>query len=115
MKTRFDNSRQWLCADGRVCTIENMETAHLMNVLNMFINSPKRTVSMLISDIESQKNSWGIIPQSDLVSASLRNVTSMSFDEIVGYSLTCPLGLAMLKELDRRGINTQNYINQIRG
>ena len=115
MYTRFNDDKYWLGAGNKKVVIKRMETSHLLNIVNMFVTRPTLTLSMIIADIEKYKSSWTWPPETPVVSESLRNATSMSFEEIVKYSLTCELGVAILSELEVRGVNTQNYINQIRG
>lgn len=113
MRTRFDNSSKWIKSDGTFKEIEEMETTHLLAVLNMFVKKPQATISMLLTDIESGDEAWSKVINPNSRSKSLRNITSMSFSEVVDYSLNSPLGTSMIIELESRGVNVTNFLSEI--
>lgn len=117
MKTRFDNTTHWMTATGGVLALEDMETAHLLNVYAMFVRRPERTMAMLIADIESCEFSdmvWAPTPKSEAdLAASIQNVTKMNAEELVDYATGSPLGKAVKAELERRGVDISNALNVI--
>lgn len=112
MKTRFDNPGVWFIAGGEMVKVEDMSTAHLMNTVKMLTTKLSRTLSMLISDIEESAFAdtvWTPFgANSDDKRQSLKNVTSLSSDELRAYVVSTPLYQSMLAELERRGVNMEN-------
>lgn len=117
MKTRFDFPGVWITACGETVAIGNMETAHLLNTVKMLVKKPERVLSILISDIENATFSetvWTVFNSSDR-KQSLRNVTSLSEEELVEYVKGTPLFRSMLEELKDRGVNVDNVLNLCSG
>ena len=117
IRTRFDDTRVWRAHNDelRIC---EMETDHLINTLNMFIRRPERTLAMLVRDIEHFKphttSAWTRDNDGDsIIKESLRNVTSMTYTELMTYALNSPLGKAMIGELEDRGVNMDNLITEV--
>lgn len=117
MKTRFDETKIWVTGMGEVIEIANMETTHLMNTVRMFAQKPYISMGIIVKDIERNAVCCGVgkawSPTSkieiDVKKQSISNITSMSEQEIVTYTLNSPLGQAMLLELQSRGVNIQNF------
>ena len=117
VRTRFDDTRIWRTHNDelRIC---EMETDHLINTLNMFVRRPERTMSMLVRDIECFKpratTAWTRDNDGDsIIKESLRNVTSMTYMELITYALNSPLSKAMISELEDRGVNTDNLVTEV--
>lgn len=91
-----------------------METAHLLNTVKMLVQKPARVQAMLVDDIEratfADPTVWTPTGEGDTRKLSLRNVTSLSADELTTYVTGTPLFKAMLEELETRGINTENIM-----
>ena len=113
MKTRFDG-KIWIAAFGVAVEVEKMETAHLLNTVKMLVQKPARVQAMLVDDIERATFAdpvvWTPTGEGDTRKLSLRNVTSLSADELTTYVTGTPLFKAMLEELETRGINTENIM-----
>lgn len=112
MKTRFDVTGVWVRTYTSPVKISDMTTPHILNAVRMFIQNPARTLSMLITDIESASFSetvWTAYNNCDKMQ-SLKNVTSMSNTELVEYAVNSPLFKSLIAELDSRGVNTENVI-----
>ena len=113
MKTRFDG-KIWVMAYGVAIEVKEMETAHLLNTVKMLVQKPARVQAMLVDDIEratfADPTVWTPTGEGDIRKLSLRNVTSLSADELTTYVTGTPLFKAMLEELETRGINTENIM-----
>ena len=113
MKTRFDE-KIWVMAYGVAIEVKEMETAHLLNTVKMLVQKPARVQAMLVDDIEratfADPTVWTPTGEGDTRKLSLRNVTSLSADELTTYVTGTPLFKAMLEELETRGINTENIM-----
>ena len=113
MKTRFDG-KIWVMAYGVAIEVKEMETAHLPNMVKMLVQKPARVQAMLVDDIEratfADPTVWTPTGEGDTRKLSLRNVTSLSADELTAYVTGTPLFKAMLEELETRGINTENIM-----
>ena len=113
MKTRFDG-KIWVMAYGVAVEVKEMETAHLLNTVKMLVQKPARVQAMLVDDIEratfADPTVWTPTGEGDTRKLSLRNVTSLSADELTTYVTGTPLFKAMLEELETRGINTENIM-----
>lgn len=113
MKTRFDG-KIWVMAYGVAIEVKEMETAHLLNTVKMLVQKPARVQAMLVDDIEratfADHTVWTPTGEGDTRKLSLRNVTSLSADELTTYVTGTPLFKAMLEELETRGINTENIM-----
>ena len=113
MKTRFDG-KIWVIAYGVAIEVKEMETAHLLNTVKMLVQKPARVQAMLVDDIEratfADPTVWTPTGEGDTRKLSLRNVTSLSADELTTYVTGSPLFKAMLEELETRGINTENIM-----
>lgn len=113
MKTRFDG-KIWVMAYGVAIEVKEMETAHLLNTVKMLVQKPARVQAMLVDDIEratfADPMVWTPTGEGDTRKLSLRNVTSLSADELTTYVTGTPLFKAMLEELETRGINTENIM-----
>lgn len=112
MKTRFDCEGVWIIGFGQVLSVSEMETAHLLNTVRMLVQKPARTLSMLISDIESASFSETVWTAHNAVDKkqSLRNVTSLSDTELTEYAVNSPMFKSMIEELKSRGVNTDNIV-----
>ena len=113
MKTRFDG-KIWGMAYGVAIEVKEMETAHLLNTVKMLVQKPARVQAMLVDDIEratfADPTVWTPTGEGDTRKLSLRNVTSLSADELTTYVTGTPLFKAMLEELETRGSNTENIM-----
>ena len=113
MNTRFDG-KIWVMAYGVAIEVKEMETAHLLNTVKMLVQKPARVQAMLVDDIEratfADPTVWTPTGEGDTRKLSLRNVTSLSADELTTYVTGTPLFKAMLEELETRGINTENIM-----
>ena len=113
MKTRFDG-KIWVMAYGVAIEVKEMETAHLLNTVKMLVQKPARVQAMLVDDIERATFAdpvvWTPTGEEDTRKLSLRNVTSLSSDELTAYVTGTPLFKAMLEELEARGVNTENIM-----
>lgn len=113
MKTRFDG-KIWVMAYGVAIEVKEMETAHLLNTVKMLVQKPARVQAMLVDDIEratfADPTVWTPTGEGDTRKLSLRNVTSLSADELTTYVTGTPLFKAMLEELEARGVNTENIM-----
>lgn len=113
MKTRFDG-KIWVMAYGVAIEVKEMETAHLLNTVKMLVQKPARVQAMLVDDIEratfADPTVWTPTGEGDTRKLSLRNVTSLSADELTTYVTGTPLFKAMLEELETCGINTENIM-----
>ena len=113
MKTRFDG-KIWVMAYGVAIEVKEMDTAHLHNTVKMLVQKPARVQAMLVDDIEratfADPTVWTPTGEGDTRKLSLRNVTSLSADELTTYVTGTPLFKAMLEELETRGINTENIM-----
>lgn len=113
MKTRF-YGKIWVMAYGVAIEVKEMETAHLLNTVKMLVQKPARVQAMLVDDIEratfADPTVWTPTGEGDTRKLSLRNVTSLSADELTTYVTGTPLFKAMLEELETRGINTENIM-----
>lgn len=113
MKTGFDG-KIWVMAYGVAIEVKEMETAHLLNTVKMLVQKPARVQAMLVDDIEratfADPTVWTPTGEGDARKLSLRNVTSLSADELTTYVTGTPLFKAMLEELETRGINTENIM-----
>lgn len=114
MKTRFDFTDIWVTADGTAAPLKEMSTSHLLNTVKMLVQKPSRTLSILISDIESNAFSgmvWTADINGENQKKSLENVTSLSEAGLVEYVQKTPLFNAMLSELAERGVNVGNVMD----
>lgn len=113
MKTRFDG-KIWVMAYGVAIEVKEMETAHLLNTVKMLVQKPARVQAMFVDDIEratfADPTVWTPTGEGDTRKLSLRNVTSLSADELTTYVTGTPLFKALLEELETRGINTENIM-----
>lgn len=113
MKTRFDG-KIWVMAYGVTIEVKEMETAHLLNTVKMLVQKPARVQAVLVDDIERATFADPTVRtptgEGDTRKLSLRNVTSLSADELTTYVTGTPLFKAMLEELETRGINTENIM-----
>lgn len=113
MKTRFDG-KIWVMVYGVAIEVKEMETAHLLNTVKMLVQKPARVQAMLVDDIEratfADPTVWTPTGEGDTRKLPLRNVTSLSADELTTYVTGTPLFKAMLEELETRGINTENIM-----
>ena len=113
MKTRSDG-KIWVMAYGVAIEVKEMETAHLLNTVKMLVQKPARVQAMLVNDIERATFADPTVctptGEGDTRKLSLRNVTSLSADELTTYVTGTPLFKAMLEELETRGINTENIM-----
>ena len=113
MKTRFDG-KIWVMAYGVAIEVKEMKTAHLLNTVKMLVQKPARVQAMLVDDIERATFAdpvvWTPTDKEDTRKLSLRNVTSLSSDELTAYVTGTPLFKAMLEELEARGVNTENIM-----
>lgn len=112
MKTRFDGNL-WVTAFGVAVEVKEMETAHLLNTVKMLVQKPARVQAMLVTDLENAafaSDVWTPGKAEDSRKQSLRNVTSLSGEELVKYVVGTPLFAAMLEELASRGVNTDNIM-----
>lgn len=118
MKVRFDESKVWRTANGCTIAIADMETAHLMNTLRMFIAKPNVVMSMIAADIDNFDEDlyYGGVWQPTSSSAphikkeSMWSATSMSAEELTSYAIESALGQAMRNELAARGVNVDNLL-----
>lgn len=111
MKTRFDIKGIWINRCGVPLSVEEMETAHILNCIKMMVQKPTTTLAMLIQDIESAAFADVWTADSDkCCRESLHNVTSLSAEELVEYIKGTPLVKSMLAELQDRGVNTENIL-----
>lgn len=94
MKTRFDG-KIWVMAYGVAIEVKEMETAHLLNTVKMLVQKPARVQAMLVDDIEratfADPTVWTPTGEGDTRKLSLRNVTSLSADELTTYVTGTPL------------------------
>lgn len=113
MKTRFDG-KIWIMAYGVAIEVKEMETAHILNTVKMLVQKPARVQAMLVDDVEratfADPTVWTPTSEGNTRKLSLRNVTSLSADELTTYVTGTPLFKAMLEELETRGINTENIM-----
>lgn len=112
MKTRFDYPDVWLTGCGKDIPVGNMETPHLLNTVKMLMQKPALVLSILIADIENATFSetvWTIHNSNDR-RQSLKNVTSLSEEELASYVKGTPLFQSMLSELAERGVNIDNIL-----
>lgn len=115
MKTRFDYGDGWVTARGDRLTLEEMTTDHLLNLYGMLIRRPDRIMAILVSDVESgyfSDNIWVPRREND-TEQSIRNITSMSADDLVEYALRSPLGVGVRDELTKRGVQIDNALSVI--
>lgn len=111
MKTRFDIKGIWINRCGVPLSVEEMETANILNCIKMMVQKPTTTLAMLIQDIESAAFADVWTTDSDKCRReSLHNVTSLSAEELVEYIKGTPLVKSMLAELQDRGVNTENIL-----
>lgn len=114
MKTRFDHYGVWITACGEVKKVSDMETSHILNTMRMLIQKSSRTVGMLIHDVENSEvcvlSTWEPNFKST-VKQSIRNITSMTVDELKAYVKKTPLFQSMCDELGRRGVNVKNILS----
>lgn len=112
MKTRFDGTL-WVCGFGVALEVNEMETAHLLNTAKMLIQKPARVQAMLVDDIEratfADTEAW-TPNKNGTRKQSLRNVTSLSSEELVEYVTGSTLFQAILDVLESRGVNTENIL-----
>lgn len=117
MNTRFD-SDEWITGQGEYIPVSNMETTHIINTLKMIISKPLRVISMLIQDVDKSgipiNSVWTKSKRTELRKESIREITKMKPDECIEYTLTSPLGSAMLKELNTRGVDVENIITYMK-
>lgn len=117
MNTRFDEE-EWITAQGEYIHVSNMETTHIINTLKMLISKPLRVISMLIQDVDRAglpvNDVWNRGKRSNARKESIREITKMTPDECVEYALSSPLGSAMLKELNNRGVDVENIITYMK-
>lgn len=121
MNTRFDNEKEWI-TENKMYEIEEMETTHLLNTIRMLYMKPNSVTGMLIRDIEkSEEYIENLTPWTGLFSnrrnvkkESIKNVTSMTSDELVNYIMNTPLVNSMKKELENRGVNVEAIIEKIK-
>lgn len=118
MKTRFDGTL-WIGAGGQAFRPAEMGTDHLLNTVKMLKNRPGVVIAMVVRDIEATPDCCPFDPfgggHSELVKQSLFNITSLSPEQVSGYALNSPLGMAMKAELLSRGVNVENYLSMIEG
>lgn len=119
MRTRFDNKKTWMDANGKENCIENMTTMHLLNVLAMFITKPSIVLTMLLQDIESgmfvSSLVWSATRAEENMARSIANVTGLSADRLTDYALCSDLGKAISNELLRRGVQLNNALTVLTG
>lgn len=119
MNTRFDNSKSWKSADGRVTDIRDMETSHIMNTIRMFIRKPHTIMSMIVKDFDQYEDDqpfsngpWfpelNDFNRKSAKQESMHAVTSMSHMQLIEYALHSLLVCAMRDELAARGVNVDN-------
>lgn len=121
MNTRFDNEKEWITENG-IYEIKEMETSHLLNTIRLFYIKPNSIIRMLIKDIEESENyienltPWtgAYYNRENIKKESIRNVTSMTNDELINYVMNTPLVNSMKKELENRGVNMNAIIERIK-
>lgn len=118
MNVRFDNSKNWIAADGRIIPISELETAHLMNILRMFVRKPDVVRSMLVADIDKycdyhdSRGPWtpDCSDTYDVKKESMYRATTLSPEELTEYAVNSALGNALSSELCERGVNVGNLL-----
>jgi len=119
VKTRFDDAEHWVVACGEVLDIEDISTTHLINIFNMLHRRPDRTMVMLITDVETgdyNDHVWTPTQKDeDAIAESIRNITSMTAEELVSYAMLSPLGKAIKTALTDRGVNVDNMLDVAAG
>lgn len=120
MITRFDNDETWI-TENNDYDIEDMETAHILNTIRLFILKPNSVIGMLIKDVEEneiEENTtvWSktFLRKRNIKKESINNITSMTDDEVKEYVMSSPLVNAMKIELEKRGVNVENIILKIK-
>lgn len=120
MITRFDNDETWI-TENNDYDIEDMETAHILNTIRLFILKPNSVIGMLIKDVEEneiEENStvWQktFLRKRNVKKESINNITSMTDEEVKEYVMNSPLVNAMKIELEKRGVNVENIILKIK-
>ncbi len=113
LKTRFENAETWTDAQGREWRISDMSTLHLTNLFTMLLMRPERILSMLLHDVENltyDDHVWDAASRRDrrALKQSVKNVTSMTADELRDYALKSDLGAAVISELETRGVDVDN-------
>lgn len=120
MKTKFDESKTWVNGLGKIETIVNMETSHLMNIIKMFAQKPHIIMKIIIDDIEKYEEpnlnqAWtpNEFNNTDFIKESINNVTSMNENQIISYALNSNLATSIFNELQSRGVNVDNFVDMI--
>lgn len=120
MITRFDNDETWI-TENNDYDIEDMETAHILNTIRLFVLKPNSVIGMLIKDVEEnniEENTtvWSktFLRKRNIKKESINNITSMTDDEVKEYVMSSPLVNAMKIELEKRGVNVENIILKIK-
>lgn len=117
--TRFDDSRRWRGSGSTVTDITDMDTAHIVNTLAMFKKRPDRVLAILLDDLEPWRNRRSCsalatslygMPMPVMYSQLIRDVTSMSPEDLTIFALESPCGAAMYAELEKRGVNVDNVM-----
>ncbi len=106
IKTRFDETKQWITTFGESFDIKEMETNHIFNIINMFERKPTMIQTFLIKDIS---NNWTLNKQ-----GSLNNITSLTIEELKAYFYSCPLFITMKTELEKRGANVEQMMKNFK-
>ena len=107
--TRFDEDQTWEDGFGRTTLIKDLETSHMVNIIGMFIKKPTLVQSLLIKDL-SRKRVW-VNPKTKSLKTSIHNATSMNLVDLLDYFYESPLYKAIETELEKRGVNVEQVIN----
>ena len=120
MKTRFDGTK-WYNQDGGT-PVADLETTHLINIVNFLIKNPLKIVNIIIEDLE-KSNGVANYPDyyritgghnygKNVLAKSISNITKQQPDDIVHFALHSKLGMAILQELADRGVDVKSLFSE---
>lgn len=108
IKTRFDNSEYWE-TKNETYAIAEMETSHIINLLNMFKNKPMVVLSILLDSVDDACFSFSKGKNKE----AIYEITSMSEDELIEVAMNSVLVAALCDQLEERGVNVDNILKNI--
>lgn len=108
IKTRFDNSEVWEIKNESY-EISEMETSHIINLLRMFKTKPIVILNILLESVDEASFSFSKKRNKE----AIHEITSMSEDELVGVAMNSVLVAALCDQLEERGVNVENILNNI--
>lgn len=106
--TRFDQG----ILDFDEKPIRHQETLELLDSLKFIFKHPLEVQMMIIEDIEQLLERPGYSRLE--IAGAIKSATSMNIAQTLEYFATTDMATAMLEELSNRGVNSAQYLENVR-